>query len=113
MSHLWSGRFEGDPDAALFEFGASFRFDRRLFPDDVLGSQAWAEALLAREPELGLLVMGHTHQAACLTTPRGAHYLNPGAWFDGFRYAVASETGAELRRFTPTAPPPPVPADRR
>ena len=45
MSHLWSGRFEGDPDAALFEFGASFRFDRRLFADDVRGSQAWAEAL--------------------------------------------------------------------
>jgi argininosuccinate lyase len=45
MSHLWSGRFEGDPDAALFEFGASFRFDRRLFEDDVRGSQAWAEAL--------------------------------------------------------------------
>ena len=45
MAHLWSGRFEGDPDAALFEFGASFRFDRRLFPDDVRGSQAWAEAL--------------------------------------------------------------------
>ncbi|HSC27701.1 MAG TPA: argininosuccinate lyase, partial [Vicinamibacterales bacterium] len=46
MAHLWSGRFEGDPDAALFEFGASFRFDRRLFEDDVLGSLAWAEALL-------------------------------------------------------------------
>ena len=45
MSHLWSGRFEGDPDAALFEFGASFRFDRRLFEDEVRGSQAWAEAL--------------------------------------------------------------------
>jgi argininosuccinate lyase len=45
MSHLWSGRFEGDPDAALFEFGASFRFDRRLFEDDVRGSLAWAEAL--------------------------------------------------------------------
>jgi argininosuccinate lyase len=45
VSHLWSGRFEGDPDAALFEFGASFRFDRRLFPDDVQGSLAWAEAL--------------------------------------------------------------------
>ena len=37
MAHLWSGRFEGDPDAALFEFGASFRFDRRLFEDDVTG----------------------------------------------------------------------------
>ena len=45
MSHLWSGRFEGDPDASLFEFGASFRFDRRLFEDDVRGSLAWAEAL--------------------------------------------------------------------
>jgi argininosuccinate lyase len=45
MAHLWSGRFEGDPDATLFEFGASFRFDRRLFEDDVRGSLAWAEAL--------------------------------------------------------------------
>ncbi len=45
MAHLWSGRFEGDPDAELFAFGASFRFDRRLFPDDVRGSVAWAEGL--------------------------------------------------------------------
>jgi argininosuccinate lyase len=47
MAHLWSGRFEGAPDAALFEFGASFRFDRRLFEDDVTGSIAWASALEA------------------------------------------------------------------
>ena len=33
------------PDAAAFEFGASFRFDRRLFEDDVTGSMAWARAL--------------------------------------------------------------------
>jgi len=45
MANLWSGRFAGDPDAALFEFGASFRFDRRLFEDDVRGSLAWAEGL--------------------------------------------------------------------
>ena len=45
MAHLWSGRFAGDPDAALFEFGASFGFDRRLFEDDVRGSVAWADAL--------------------------------------------------------------------
>jgi argininosuccinate lyase len=45
VAHLWSGRFAGDPDAALFEFGASFGFDRRLFEDDVRGSVAWAEAL--------------------------------------------------------------------
>ena len=45
MSTLWSGRFDTAPDAAAFEFGASFRFDRRLFEDDVAGSRAWARAL--------------------------------------------------------------------
>ncbi|MFL6281091.1 MAG: argininosuccinate lyase [Vicinamibacterales bacterium] len=45
MAHLWSGRFSGEPDAALFEFGASFSFDRRLFEDDVKGSMAWVHAL--------------------------------------------------------------------
>jgi argininosuccinate lyase len=42
---LWSGRFSGEPDADLLAFGSSFRFDRRLFEDDVEGSLAWAEAL--------------------------------------------------------------------
>ncbi len=47
MPNLWSGRFDSAPDAAAFEFGASFRFDRRLFEDDVTGSRAWARALAA------------------------------------------------------------------
>ncbi|MBM3771256.1 MAG: argininosuccinate lyase [Acidimicrobiia bacterium] len=42
---LWSGRFESAPDAAAFEWGSSFGFDRRLFEDDVTGSRAWARAL--------------------------------------------------------------------
>jgi argininosuccinate lyase len=45
MTNLWSGRFDSAPDAAAFEFGASFRFDRRLFEDDVTGSIAWARAI--------------------------------------------------------------------
>jgi argininosuccinate lyase len=45
VANLWSGRFDTAPDAAAFEFGASFRFDRRLFEDDVTGSIAWARAL--------------------------------------------------------------------
>lgn len=44
--NLWSGRFASAPDKAVFDFGASFAFDRRLFFDDVDGSRAWAEALL-------------------------------------------------------------------
>jgi argininosuccinate lyase len=42
---LWSGRFDGAPDPAAFDFGVSFGFDRALFEDDVTGSIAWAEAL--------------------------------------------------------------------
>jgi argininosuccinate lyase len=42
---LWSGRFDGTPDPAAFDFGVSFGFDRALFEDDVTGSIAWAEAL--------------------------------------------------------------------
>src|SRR5215813_3592986 len=45
MTNLWSGRFDTAPDAAAFDFGASFRFDRRLFEDDVTGSMAWGRAL--------------------------------------------------------------------
>jgi argininosuccinate lyase len=47
MTTLWSGRFDTAPDAEALEFGASFRFDRRLFEDDVTGSLAWARALAA------------------------------------------------------------------
>src|SRR6267143_950541 len=56
MTNLWSGRFAGAPDAAAFEFGSSFRFDRRLFEDDVTGSIAWARAIARAgvlEPDAG------------------------------------------------------------
>jgi UDP-2,3-diacylglucosamine hydrolase len=59
--------------------------------------RAWAERLLDNEPEVGLLIMGHTHRAMLSTTAAGQRFVNPGAWFDGFRYAVATEFGAELR----------------
>ena len=45
MSTLWSGRFAGEPDADVFNFGKSLPVDRRLIEDDITGSQAWAEAL--------------------------------------------------------------------
>ncbi len=45
MTTLWSGRFDAPPDPAAFEFGKSFRFDRRMFDEDVTGSIAWARAL--------------------------------------------------------------------
>src|SRR5687767_510426 len=46
MANLWSGRFSSEPDPVAFQFGSSFRFDRRLFEDDVTGSLAWVEGLI-------------------------------------------------------------------
>ncbi|HEU5049450.1 MAG TPA: metallophosphoesterase [Gemmatimonadales bacterium] len=66
----------------------------------------WAEAKLSASPEIGALVMGHSHIAAVTEPAPGRLYLNPGAWFDGNRYALLTEHGAELRTFTPAAPPP-------
>jgi UDP-2,3-diacylglucosamine hydrolase len=64
----------------------------------------WAEQALADDPSLALVILGHTHRATLEEPFPDRRYLNPGAWFDGFRYAVATPHGAELRRFTPSAP---------
>src|SRR4051812_19030737 len=58
MTTLWSGRFDQAPDAAAFEWGSSFSFDRRLFEDDVTGSLAWARAL----ERAGVLTAGESSQ---------------------------------------------------
>jgi UDP-2,3-diacylglucosamine hydrolase len=75
--------------------------------------RAWASQLLAREPELGMVIIGHTHRPELSRMADGGTYLNPGAWFEGLRYAVATEDGAELRQFNPGAPPPPAPGAPR
>ncbi len=60
---------------------------------------AWAAARLAGDPALGFVVMGHTHRAAAVAQGDGRLYLNPGAWFDGHRYAVIGPEGATLHQF--------------
>ncbi len=82
-----SGRLADDSrDAAVLDRAAA-------------AQRAWAETRLQDEPGLHLLVMGHTHRP-CLAEPEpGRWYLNPGAWADGFRYAVATPGGATLHRF--------------
>ncbi len=87
--------------------------DAAKLADATARQRAWAGRLLEAEPELGLVVMGHTHRAAVGEPVAGRQYLNPGAWFDGFRYAVATESGVELRSFTPGGPPPPAPSAPR
>jgi UDP-2,3-diacylglucosamine hydrolase len=61
----------------------------------------WARARLEREPELSLIVMGHTHRARVEEPEPGRHYVNPGAWFDGYRYATLADGRVTLATFTP------------
>ena len=62
--------------------------------------QRWAEARLEADPSLDAIVMAHTHVAGIHEGARGRFFLNPGAWYDGGRYAVIGAAGAELRHFT-------------
>ena len=61
--------------------------------------QEWANRLLARRPELSLVIMAHTHRPVVETLPDGRVYLNPGAFLDGGRYAVVTGEAVELRSF--------------
>jgi UDP-2,3-diacylglucosamine hydrolase len=62
---------------------------------------AWARDFLGREPDVDVLIMGHTHRAALDPVGPGRWYVNPGAWCEGGRYALLTETGPLLRRFEP------------
>ena len=58
---LWGGRFAAGPAAAMAEINASIDFDRRLYAEDIAGSQAHA-AMLVRQgilsPEDGAAIAG-------------------------------------------------------
>jgi len=62
MGRLWGGRFAGETDALMRQFGDSIRFDVRLWKADIGGSVAYARALaMARiidESELSTLLDG-------------------------------------------------------
>jgi UDP-2,3-diacylglucosamine hydrolase len=59
----------------------------------------WAARRLEEDPTLGGIVMGHTHRPAMEEIYPGRTYVNPGAWMDGYKYAVITETGARLDSF--------------
>ncbi|MEO8449752.1 MAG: metallophosphoesterase [Gemmatimonadota bacterium] len=59
----------------------------------------WAGEQIRQDPTIDLLVLGHTHRPATGEPEPGRHYLNPGAWIDGQRYAVVTETDIGLRQW--------------
>ena len=59
----------------------------------------YARGVLEQRPELQLVLMAHTHRPALEVVAPGRVYCNPGAWLDGFRYAIVTELVVELLRF--------------
>lgn len=59
----------------------------------------YAAARLQADPAFQFLVMGHTHVPVAEELEPGRHYVNPGAWLDGGRYALLHHGNVELRRF--------------
>ena len=59
---LWGGRFTGATDPLMEEFNASIQVDKRMFKQDIVGSQAYAKAIckagLITEEELQQLLKG-------------------------------------------------------
>lgn len=59
----------------------------------------FARTLLQREPDVDLVILGHTHRPALEALEDGRWYFNPGAWMEGHRYGVVTQDGPELRTF--------------
>lgn len=57
--------------------------------------EAYARALLDRRPELGLVILAHTHRQRLVEHKPGRYYLNAGQWMTDRHYAVV--TGTEIR----------------
>jgi UDP-2,3-diacylglucosamine hydrolase len=73
--------------------------DRAVLDRASTAQRRWAADLLARRPELSLVIMAHTHRPVVERLPDGRTYLNPGAFLDGGRYAVVTESAVELKQF--------------
>jgi UDP-2,3-diacylglucosamine hydrolase len=87
IAHQLSGRLaDNTRDPAVLDRAA---LAQARFATDLLGHRA----------DLGLVILAHTHRAALERLPDGRAYLNPGAWLDGFRYAVVATDSIELKAF--------------
>ncbi|HET7040004.1 MAG TPA: UDP-2,3-diacylglucosamine diphosphatase [Gemmatimonadales bacterium] len=68
--------------------------------DRAAAAQAgWAREYLARNSAVDLVVLAHTHRAACEAAGDRRWYLNPGPWMGERRYAVVDAQGPALRAF--------------
>jgi UDP-2,3-diacylglucosamine hydrolase len=73
--------------------------DRAVLDRASAAQRQWAAAFLRRRPDVGIVVMAHTHRPVVDTLPDGRGYLNPGAFLDGGRYGVITQDTIGLKVF--------------
>ncbi len=73
--------------------------DRAVLERAARAQAEFAKAMLGRRRELDLVILAHTHRPALERLADGRTYVNPGAWLDGFKYAVVTRDAVELRAF--------------
>lgn len=63
--------------------------------------EAWARAELARDPDLSLVVCGHSHLPALREVGSGRYYVNAGDWISHFTYVLVppGHEPPEVRRW--------------
>src|SRR4051812_36655035 len=66
---------------------------------DAAPIEAWAAAALHAEPEVDVVVAGHSHHAVLREVAQGRYYLNSGDWISQLTYGVlpADRSQPELR----------------
>jgi UDP-2,3-diacylglucosamine hydrolase len=67
------------------------------------GLRTVAHATLDANPQLDLLVFGHSHVPALERTARGSVYANAGSWLDAPTYLVVTPERVELRAWDDSA----------
>jgi UDP-2,3-diacylglucosamine hydrolase len=55
--------------------------------------EAWARKAIAADPEISLVLAGHTHLPAMIEIAPGSHYVNSGDWIFHFTYVSVPAAG--------------------
>jgi argininosuccinate lyase len=75
---MWGGRFERGPDASFYEFERSWKFDRRLLPQEFALDRAWARAIA----RAGILAEEEGEQLVTALDALETRAKSDAAWLD-------------------------------
>jgi UDP-2,3-diacylglucosamine hydrolase len=84
--HLSGGLAEANRSEAAIQRAAS-------------AQEAFARAMLDRRPDLGMVILAHTHRQRLVEHKPGRFYLNAGQWMIDRHYAVVTEKEIKLMKW--------------